>query len=40
MNVCELNIYNKTISIFPHQRIKIPTGVHFNIPKNNMLLVL
>jgi dUTPase len=24
----------------PNKRIKLPTGCYFNIPKNNMLLVL
>ncbi len=28
------------IIINPHSRIKLPTGVYFNIPENNMLLVL
>jgi dUTPase len=30
----------RKLYIMPHKRIKLPTGVYFNIPKNNMLLVL
>ena len=30
----------KLLIIYPHERIKLPTGVYFNIPAGNMLLVL
>jgi len=36
----QVDILNKSIILFPHKRIKLPTGVHFDIPPNNMLLVL
>lgn len=35
-----LDVPRSRIIINPHSRIKLPTGVYFNIPENNMLLVL
>ena len=35
-----LDAQRSRIIINPHSRIKLPTGVYFNIPENNMLLVL
>ena len=31
---------NNMMIVYPHKRIKLPTGVYFNIPDDNMLLVL
>ncbi len=37
--MANLEIYKDRLYFDPYQRIKIPTGVYFNIPKDNMLLV-
>lgn len=35
-----IDINQKRLYIAPHKRIKLPTGVHFNVPEDNMLMVL